>query len=83
MAAPQEKTPTNTGNDAAATTNPGPKIDRTAPAGSKSSLGAESVRDGRPATDDSVVEAIDEEGPGLTLRSTPATTSSRAPPVTM
>jgi hypothetical protein len=41
------------------------KIDRTAPAGSKNSLGAESVRDGRPDTDDSVVEAIDEEGPGI------------------
>ena len=32
----------------------------TAPAGSKNSLGAESVRDGRPATDDSVVEAMDD-----------------------
>ncbi len=42
-----------------------PKIDRTAPAGSENSLGAESVRDGRPATDDSVVEAMDEEGPGI------------------
>lgn len=42
------------------------KIDRMAPAGSKNSLGAESVRDGRPNTDDSVVEAIDEEGPGFT-----------------
>jgi hypothetical protein len=41
------------------------KIDRTAPAGSENSLGAESVRDGRPATDDSVVEAMDEEGPGI------------------
>ena len=40
------------------------KIDITAPAGSPNSLGAESVRDGRPATDSSVVEAIDEEGPG-------------------
>jgi hypothetical protein len=39
-------------------------IDRTAPAGSKNSLGAQSVRDGRPASDDGVVEAIDEEGPG-------------------
>jgi hypothetical protein len=39
-------------------------IDRTAPAGSKDSLGAQSVRDGRPASDDGVVEAIDEEGPG-------------------
>ena len=35
------------------------KIDRTAPAGSEHSLGAQSVRDGRPATDDSVVEAMD------------------------
>jgi hypothetical protein len=66
MAAPQGKTTTNTGNDATATTDSHPKIDRTAPAGSKNSLGAESVRDGRPSTDDSVVEAIDEEGPGIT-----------------
>jgi hypothetical protein len=41
------------------------KIDRTAPAGSENSLGAQSVRDGRPATDDSVIEAMDEEGPGI------------------
>jgi hypothetical protein len=40
------------------------KIDRTAPAGSESSLGAESVRDGRPESDDKVVEAIDEANPG-------------------
>jgi hypothetical protein len=40
------------------------KIDRNAPAGSENSLGAQSVRDGRPATDDSVVEAMDEEDPG-------------------
>lgn len=40
------------------------KIDRTAPAGSKNSLGAESIRDGRPDTKDEVVEAIDEETPG-------------------
>jgi hypothetical protein len=43
------------------------KIDRTAPAGTKNSLGAESVRDGRPSTDDSTVEAIDEEGPDITV----------------
>ena len=43
-------------------------IDRTAPAGSENSLGAQSVRDGRPATDDSVVEAMDEEGPGISPR---------------
>ena len=42
------------------------KIDRVAPAGSENSLGAESVRDGPPATDDGTVEAIDEETPGLT-----------------
>ncbi len=41
-------------------------IDPSAPAGSENSLGAESVRDGRPSTDDSVVEAIDEMGPGVT-----------------
>jgi len=40
-------------------------IDRNAPAGTPSSLGAESVRDGRPSTDDSVVEAMDEEAPPL------------------
>jgi hypothetical protein len=41
------------------------KVDRNAPAGSEESLGAESVRDGRPSTDASVVEAMDEESPGL------------------
>jgi hypothetical protein len=42
------------------------KIDRTAPAGSENSLGAESVRDGRPGTDDNIVEAIDEVSSGTT-----------------
>ena len=64
MAAAQEKTTKNIGNDATATKSD-VVIDRTAPAGSKNSLGAQSVRDGRPATDDSTVEAIDEEGPGV------------------
>ena len=41
------------------------KIDRNAPASSENSLGAESVRDGRPSTDDNVIEAIDEETPRL------------------
>lgn len=41
------------------------KIDLTAPAGSENSLGAQSVRDGRPTTDDSVVEAIDEQGTAI------------------
>jgi hypothetical protein len=41
------------------------KINLNAPAGAPNSLGAESVRDGRPSTDDSVVEAIDEETPPL------------------
>jgi hypothetical protein len=42
------------------------RIDPTAPAGSENSLGAESIRDGRPATDDSTVEAMDEETPDIT-----------------
>jgi len=37
--------------------------DPNALAGLADSLGEESVRDGRPSTDDNVVEAIDEEGP--------------------
>jgi hypothetical protein len=41
------------------------KIDRNSPASSESSLGAESIRWGRPSTNDSVVEAMDEETPGL------------------
>ena len=41
------------------------KVDRNAPAGSEESLGAESVREGRPSTDASVVEAMDEESPSL------------------
>ena len=41
------------------------KIDLTAPAGSERSLGAESSRDDRPDTCDDVVEAIDEEGHGI------------------
>jgi hypothetical protein len=50
-------------NDATAAKPSNSKIDPTAPAGSKNSLGEESVRDGRPTTDDSTVEAIDEETP--------------------
>ncbi len=41
------------------------EIDPAAPAGSENSLGEEGIRDGRPDTNDDVVEAIDEEGPGL------------------
>ncbi len=69
MAANQEKTAKSIDNDVTATTESGPhviRIDRTAPAGSENSLGAESVRDGRPSTDDSTVEAIDEVGPEFT-----------------
>jgi hypothetical protein len=61
MAANQEK---------ASTTESSPRvitIDPTAPAGSENALGAESVRDGRPATRDEVVEAMDEEGLGITI----------------
>jgi hypothetical protein len=43
------------------------KIDVNAPAGSPNSLGAESDLNGRPNTDDSVVEAMDEEGPDVTV----------------
>lgn len=66
MAATPEKTTRNIGNDATANTESTPrhKIDRTAPAGSENSLGAESIRDGRPSTDDEVVEAKDEASPG-------------------
>jgi hypothetical protein len=60
MTANQEKTAANVDDQAHVN-----KIDRTAPAGSENSLGAQSVRDGRPATDDGTVEAIDEEGPGI------------------
>jgi hypothetical protein len=60
MTATQEETARNTGKDTQPESDP-TKIDRNAPAGTKNSLGAESVRDGRPSTDDSVVEAMDEE----------------------
>jgi hypothetical protein len=69
MAAAHEKATNSIDNDLTATTKSGHRvitIDRTAPAGSENSLGAESVRDGRPATDDSIVEAIDEVGPEFT-----------------
>jgi hypothetical protein len=39
--------------------------DLSAPAGSKNSLGAKSDCNGRPTTDDSVVEAMDEQGPAI------------------
>jgi hypothetical protein len=66
MAANQEKIHnTLTGDETKKSEPRDAKIDRTAPAGSENSLGAQSVRDGRPATDDSVVEAMDEEGPGI------------------
>jgi len=61
MAATQEVI--GSAGDAAASESNPQKIDPTAPAGSENSLGAESVRDGRPATCDDVVEAIDEVGP--------------------
>jgi hypothetical protein len=49
-----------------AESDPPSTIDPTAPAGTENSLGAESVRDGRPATDDHIVEAMDEKSPDLT-----------------
>jgi hypothetical protein len=50
-------------SDAKTDPKPRPNIDPAAPAGSDNSLGEESIRDGRPSTDDSIVEAIDEETP--------------------
>jgi hypothetical protein len=64
MSTTQEKTTRTTGIDSTPESDP-TKIDRNAPAGTPASLGAESVRDGRPSTDDSVVEAMDEEAPPL------------------
>ena len=68
MAEMKEKTNSNIGEPATLPAEPKPpsKIDPTAPAGSENSLGAESVRDGRPATDDHIVEATDEESPDIT-----------------
>jgi hypothetical protein len=65
MAITQQETTRKIGKDIP-TESGASEIDRNAPAGSENSLGAESVRDGRPATDDSIVEAIDEEGPDIT-----------------
>jgi hypothetical protein len=58
----QPSKPSDTGDIPAdeTTGNPNPA----APAGTRSSLGAQSVRDGRPDTCDDVVEALDEAGPG-------------------
>lgn len=64
MAATQDETASGAGKSETANPETRSKIDRTAPAGTKNSLGAESVRDGRPASDDKVVEAIDEANPG-------------------
>ncbi len=66
MAAAQHETTNDAGKSQTADpkNRSNAKIDRTAPAGSEKSLGAESVRDGRPSTDDKVVEAIDEANPG-------------------
>jgi hypothetical protein len=66
MAATQEKASETSENGATTIAESNPRsvpIDPTAPAGSKNSLGEESIRDGRPATDDNVVEAIDEATP--------------------
>jgi hypothetical protein len=61
-------TPTRTETPNAATATPEPgdcsvTTDRNAPAGSKNSLGAKSDCNGRPTTDDSVIEAKDEQPP--------------------
>jgi hypothetical protein len=66
MASIQDKTPGRIGDAARRIAERDPrhaKIDPAAPAGSKNSLGEESIRDGRPAAGDRIVEAIDEETP--------------------
>ena len=74
MAEIQEKTnqqkTSNIGDPATPPTES--KIDPTAPAGSENSLGAESVRGGRPATDNTTIEAMDEESPDITGTLDPA-----------
>ena len=67
MAATQEETPQKPGKNATTTADHVNTIDRTAPAGSENSLGAQSVRDGRPTSDDSVVEGMDEEATAAPL----------------
>jgi hypothetical protein len=64
MAATQDRTVGNVGKRTPPESDP-TKMDRNATAGSEDSLGAEGVRDGRPSSDDSVVEAMDEESPSL------------------
>jgi hypothetical protein len=65
MTTTPEKTVNTPGADKATKPATGSHIiDREAPAGTKNSLGEESVRDGRPSTQDNVVEAIDEMDPG-------------------
>ena len=70
MAESQQRPSGNVGSGNAGTAStPGAQpgeIDPNAPAGTANSVGAESVRDGRPSTDASTVEAIDEAGPGVT-----------------
>ncbi|HEX4310100.1 MAG TPA: hypothetical protein VHZ25_08720 [Acidobacteriaceae bacterium] len=66
-----EDTTARAGSDACSTTT-----DPSAPAGSKNSLGAKSDCNGRPTTDDSVVEAMDEMGP-LTPEPDPKTNDDR------
>jgi hypothetical protein len=65
MDANQEDSTRNIGKKTPPESDP-TKIDRNAPAGSESFLVAESVRDGRPSTDDSVIEAKNEVGPDVT-----------------
>ena len=64
MGANQDRAITNVAKRTPPESDP-TKVDRNAIAGSEDSLGAESVRDVRPSTDDSVVEAMDEESPSL------------------
>ena len=57
---------TDDNKPASETKPPAIPVDLTALAGAPNSLGAQSTREVRPATDDSIVEAMDEAGPGVT-----------------
>jgi hypothetical protein len=64
MTATEKKPFRNIGRNTPPESDP-TKVDRNAPASSQNYLGAESVHDGRPSIHDSVVEATDQETPGL------------------
>jgi len=68
MAPSRENTTDESRNNPVSTTAPDrrvPKVDPTAPAGSKNSWGRKVFEVAAPQTDDGTIEAIDEVGPGV------------------